>query len=85
MQKSVYNLKGGVNVSFKGEVKKENIVRMVQNCQAGKCECMAEETKQKIKDIQINGEDGAVNLTLSGDILKEEIEQALIKSKLLNH
>jgi hypothetical protein len=85
MQNRVDKTASGVKISFFGEVKKENIVTMVQNCQSGGCECMSDATKQKIKDIQIDGEDGAVNLNLSGEILKEEIEEALAKSKVINN
>lgn len=84
MQKKVNSTKDGVNISFTGEVKKENIVTMVRNCQTGQCECMSNETKKKIKDMQVSGEDGGVNLTLSGEIKKEEIEAALAKSKVIN-
>lgn len=84
MQKKVNSLKNGVNISFIGAVKKENIVTMVQNCQSGKCECMSDETKKKINNIEVSGNDGDVNLTLSGAILKEEIEEALAKSKVIN-
>jgi hypothetical protein len=34
--------------------------------------------------MQVAGEDGAVELNLSGDVAKEEIEAALKKSKVLN-
>ena len=84
MQQTVNSLKDGVKISFTGEVKKENIVAMVQNCQAGQCDCMSDETKKKIKNMEVSGEDGDVNLTLSGDILKEEVEAALSKSKVVN-
>ena len=84
MQNKVDKIADGVKITFFGEVKKENIISMVQNCQSGGCECMSDATKQKIKDIQILGEDGDVNLILSGDILKEEIEGALAKSKVIN-
>ncbi len=85
MQKEVSKTTNGVKISFLGEVKKANIVSMVQNCQSGGCECMSDATKEKIKGIQISGEDGDVNLTLSGDINKEEIEEALAKSTLINN
>ena len=64
-------------------VKKENIVKMVQNCKTGSCECMSDETKSKIKDMSVSGNDGEVLLNLSGDIKKEEIEAALAKSKVV--
>ena len=57
---------------------------MVKNCSSGKCECMSDETKQKVKNMQVLGDDGAVELKLTGDISKEEIEEALKKSKVLN-
>lgn len=84
MDKKVVETENGVHIFFTGEVKKQNIVSMVQNCASGQCECMNDETKQKITDMQVTGEDGDVNLGLSGEISKEEIEAALAKSKILN-
>lgn len=57
---------------------------MVENCSKGACECMSNETKKKITNMQVEGKDGNVELKLSGDIGKEEIEKALSKSKVLN-
>jgi len=34
--------------------------------------------------MQVVGEDGAVELNLTGDVAKEEIEAALQRSKVLN-
>ena len=65
-------------------MKKENIVKMVENCATGQCECMSEATKKKIQNMEVKGEDGAVELELTGDIAKEEIEEALQKSRVLN-
>ena len=56
---------------------------MVENCSTGKCECMSDETKKKIEGMSVTGKDGEVELELSGDISKEEIEQALSNSKVL--
>ena len=84
MKKIVNSIQNGVKISFTGEVKKENIVTMVQNCQTGKCECMSDETKKKIKNMEVTGKDGEVDLSLSGNISKQEIEEALAKSKVLN-
>ncbi|WP_297442307.1 hypothetical protein [Sulfurimonas sp.] len=84
MEKSVNKTEQGVKISFMGEVKKKNIVSMVENCSTGKCECMSDETKQKISNMQVSGDDGAVELNLTGDVSKEEIEAALAKSKVIN-
>ncbi len=84
MQKTVEKVAQGVNISFIGEVKKDNIVSMVDNCQKGKCECMSDETKQKIQNMEISGKDGEVELLLSGDVSTDEIKEALAKSKVLN-
>ena len=83
MQRNVNKTTDGVKISFNGEVKKQNIVTMVENCAGGKCECMNDETKQKIKNMQVSGEDGDVELELTGDISKEEIEKALANSKVI--
>jgi hypothetical protein len=83
MQKNVLKTGDGVKISFKGEVEKDQIVKMVQNCSTGQCECMNDETKQKITNMQVGGTDGDVTLDLTGDVAKEEIETALAKSKVL--
>ena len=84
MNKSVNLINNGVKISFCGEVKKQNIVTMVENCSTGKCECMSDETKKKIQGMEVTGKDGNVELNLCGDISKEEIEKALANSKVLN-
>ena len=84
MEKNVNKITNGVKISFTGEVKKQNIVTMVENCSSGKCECMSDETKQKVKNMQVLGDDGDVQLELTGEISKEEIEDALKRSKVLN-
>jgi len=84
MQKKVNQTQNGVKIAFSGEVKKQNIVKMVENCATGQCECMSDETKAKIKHMEVSGKDGDVALDLSGDISTEEIEAALEKSKVLN-
>ena len=84
MKKEVNATGNGVKIAFTGEVKKENIVKMVENCATGQCECMSDETKRKIKDMRVEGEDGSVELELTGDVAKEEIEAALKRSNVLN-
>jgi arsenate reductase len=84
MRKNVFKTNEGVKIAFTGVVQKQQIVKMVENCATGACECMSEETKKKITNMQVEGKDGNVALKLSGDLTKEEIEKALEKSKVLN-
>jgi hypothetical protein len=84
MKKEVRATKGGVKIAFRGEVKKEKIVRMVENCATGRCECMSDETKGRISAMEVKGEDGDVELELTGDIAEEEIEAALRRSRVLD-
>jgi len=84
MNKNVFKTEDGIKISFTGEVEKQNIVKMVENCATGACECMSDETKKKITNMEVSGKDGDVALNLSGDLSKEEIEAALAKSKVLN-
>jgi arsenate reductase len=79
---SVENTRSGVKVTFRA-VPKETIFSMVQNCQNGRCECMSDETKAKITDMQIVEDAGSIELHIDGAIEKEEIERALERSKLL--
>jgi len=84
MQKDVLKTDNGVKIAFTGVVQKQQIVKMVENCATGACECMSDETKKKITNMQVDGKDGDVKLSLTGDVKKEEIEAALAKSKVLN-
>jgi len=84
MQKNISKTASGVKINFLGSVEKQNIVTMVQNCSTGKCECMSDDTKAKIKDMQVDGSDGNVELSLEGDISVQEIQEALQKSKIIN-
>lgn len=84
MNKNVFKTDNGVKISFTGAVEKQNIVKMVENCATGQCECMSDATKKKITQMEVSGKDGDVELDLSGEISKEEIEAALAKSKVVN-
>ena len=84
MQKNVFKIDEGVKINFTGMVQKAQIVKMVENCATGACECMSDETKKKITNMQVEGKDGNVELKLLGDLKKEEIEKALANSKVLN-
>ncbi len=85
MNKNVFKTNQGVKISFTGEVQKQNILKMVENCATGSCECMTDETKEKITNMEVSGKDGEVSLNLTGDVSKEEIEAALIRSKVINN
>jgi len=84
MQKSVNKTQAGVKIHFTGAVEKQKIVTMVENCTTGRCECMSDETKAKITNMEVSGSDGAVALDLSGAITSLEIEEALSRSTILN-
>ncbi|MBL0722069.1 MAG: arsenate reductase ArsC [Sulfurovum sp.] len=84
MKKNVFKTNTGVQISFAGIAKKEQIFKMVENCSQGKCECMSDETKKKITNMEVEDVDGDIKLNLSGDIQKGDIETALAKSKILN-
>lgn len=84
INKNVQQINDGVKISFTGDVKKQNITQIVQNCSSGKCECMNTDMKKKISNMEVDGDDGNISLNISGDITKEEIEDALSKSKVLH-
>lgn len=83
VEKTVSSSKNGININFTGGIAKNTVFTMVQNCKNGQCDCMSDESKAKISSMDVEGEDGNVNLILGGDISKEEVEAALKKSKLL--
>ena len=73
----------GVKITFTGGVAKQNVVEMVERCQTGKCDCMSDESKHKIVDMSISGEDGNVELNIEGDLDIDEIQEAVSKSPLI--
>jgi len=85
MERKVSKTENGVKINFLGKAEKQNIVSMVQNCSTGKCECMSDSTKAKIKDMKVDGVDGDVELNLEGDVSVDEIHAALKKSKVINN
>lgn len=83
IEKKVSKTDEGVKINFTGGIAKNTVFTMVQNCQNGHCDCMSDESKAKIASMDVEGEDGNVELTLGGNITKEEVEAALGKSKIL--
>lgn len=84
IEKKVSKVDNGVKINFLGAVEKNTVMTMVQNCSTGKCECMSDDTKKKIKDMKVDGEDGDVKLSLEGDVSVDEIKEALSRSKVIN-
>ena len=84
MNKNVLKTNEGVKISFTGFVQKEQIDKMVENCAKGQCECMSDETKSKIKGMEVSGVDGNIELNIQGDMSANEIKDALAKSKVIN-
>ena len=85
INKNVSTTSKGVTISFSGAIKKDSVLKMVENCAKGQCACMSEASKEKIKDMTVSGLDGAVALNLTGDGLSaDEIESALKRSTVLN-
>ncbi len=84
MNKNVLKTNQGVKISFTGAVEKKNIITMVENCKTGSCDCMTDETKKKIENMEVSGKDGDVHLDLCGDVSTDEIKAALSRSKVVN-
>jgi len=84
MKKNVFKTPDGAKIAFTGAVAKQQIVTMVENCSTGNCACMSDATREKINTIEVVGEDGNVELKLTGDVTTKELEEALNRSTLLN-
>jgi len=83
--KNVFKTDAGVKIAFSGAIKKEQVVKMVENCATGQCACMSDASKEKIQDMQVSGLDGEVALDLVGSGLSTgEIEAALKRSSVIN-
>ena len=85
INKNVFKTGAGVKVAFSGAITKESVVKMVENCATGQCECMSDESKEKIKEMKVSGSDGDVAIDLIGEGLTyEEIVAAVERSKVIN-
>ena len=73
----------GVKITFTG-VAKQNVVEMVERCQTGKCDCMSDESKEKIQGMDISEINGDIELNIEGDLNIDEIREAVSKSPLIN-
>ncbi|MEA2029740.1 MAG: hypothetical protein U9N49_12310 [Campylobacterota bacterium] len=84
MEKNVTKTTQGVNINFSGEVEKDKIFKMVENCAHGQCDCMKEDTKRKIKEMKVqeSGE-GEIKIVLTGDMDIKEIDEAIKRSKVI--
>jgi len=83
MEKRVFKTTQGVKIAFTGAVAKDQIIKMVENCATGSCACMSDATKKRISNMQVVGDDGHVELNLTGDVATSEIELALSRSNVL--
>ena len=85
INKNIFKTDEGVKIAFSGAIKKDSVIKMVENCATGNCECMSDESKDKIKDMKVSGLDGEVALDLVGSGLTTgEIEAALKRSTVIN-
>ena len=80
---SVTAYRDGVKIKFSGAVEKKNIVEMVERCQTGQCDCMSDESKEKIEGMDIIDINGNIELNIKGDIDANEIKIAVSKSPLI--
>ena len=80
----VTGFKDGLKIKFSGGVKRKNVVEMVERRQSGQCECMSQESKEKIKKMHVSESLNEVELTITGDLDIEEIQEAVSKSPLVN-
>ncbi|MGC8588563.1 MAG: hypothetical protein ACP5LI_06045 [Hydrogenobaculum sp.] len=73
----------GVVIDIKEDVDPQKIEQIVENCKAGKCECMSNEMKARVSFMDFKNENGKLSIELKGDISKEDIEASMEKSKVI--
>ena len=72
----------GVVIEVIDETVDTNKVKeVVENCKTGKCDCMSEETKQKITFMDFRVKDGKPVIEIKGNVSEEEIKEAVSRSK----
>ena len=78
----IKNLENGVLVELNSaEVKKSDMEKSIENCNTGKCDCLNDSQKARIKSISLKeGDFGSLSVEIEGDIDKEEIKQAMEKA-----
>ncbi len=73
----------GVVIEIKEDVDPQKIEQIVENCKAGRCECMSADMKAKVSFMDFKNENGKLSIEIKGDISKEDIKNSMEKSKVI--
>ena len=79
LKNKVSKTDAGINIKFFGNVEKEKIQNMVEDCASGECSCNCDPLlMEKVEDMCVNEDNGEVSISLKGKSIKiEEIENAI--------
>ncbi len=79
----VTTVPNGLKINFSQDIKKSEVIGMVERCQNGQCECMSDAQKAKIENISVEGDNDNVSIRIeTKELTSQDIESALSKSPL---
>ena len=64
----IIDVNEGVDININGNVKFSDVETLIQSCSTGGCDC-SPDILEKIDNIQANGKDGDVKITLNSNNL----------------
>jgi len=73
----------GVKIDIVEDVDPSKVEQIVENCKAGRCECMSDEMKAKVSFMDFKKENGKLSIEIKGDLTEEDIKASMEKSKVI--
>jgi len=85
MEKNLSQTTNDTPMSFTAVVQKDESSKIVENCSHhAQCDCMQRDNKHAIKEMDIEElGDGEIKIVLTGNRDKQEIEEAIKRSKVI--
>jgi hypothetical protein len=73
----------GVKIDIVEDVDPSKVEQIVENCKAGRCECMSDEMKAKVSFMNFKKENGKLSIEIKGNVTKDDIKASMEKSKVI--
>jgi hypothetical protein len=74
---SLEQKENGVDINVTGEVERQKVDAMLEQCNAGACSCCGPEFIEQLDGIGVEGQDGDVTIHVRGSVSKDVIAEKM--------